>query len=70
VPAVGRSTAVAAFNAAGTLGFLLGPLVCGGLVALREQPADGHALAFAVAVASEILWVVILVPRTRAAGGR
>jgi predicted MFS family arabinose efflux permease len=69
-PAVGRSTAVAAFNAAGSLGFLLGPLVCGALVALREQPADGHALAFAVAGASEILCAVMLVPRLRSGAWR
>lgn len=61
-PDVGRSTAIAGFHAAGSLGFLLGPLVCGELIDLGGEDADGYgySLAFAVAGAVEVLgaaWV-------------
>jgi MFS family permease len=66
-PALGRSTAMASFHAAGSLGFLCGPLACGALVHLGGDPSTGYTLAFAVAGLSEILgaWLVIGLPRLR-----
>ncbi len=62
-PGVGRTTAMAAFHAAGSLGFLLGPLCCGRLIALGGEGADGHGyvLAFAVAGLAEILAALLVV---------
>jgi MFS family permease len=55
-PGIGRSTAMAAFHTAGSLGFLLGPLVCGELI------ADGSFdVAFAVAGTSEIVGAIVVV---------
>ena len=55
-----RATAMGGFNAAGSLGFLVGPAVAG-LVAQLVGPAhgleSGYAAAFAVAGASELLLV-------------
>ena len=69
-----RSTALGAFNTAGSLGFILGPL-CGGLVseAVRAQhgPAAGYQAAFAVAGLSVVISVVVALPflvRLRRAG--
>ena len=69
-----RSTALGAFNTAGSLGFILGP-VTGGLVseAVRAShgAAAGYQTAFAVAGLTEILVVVAVLPfllRLRAAG--
>lgn len=69
-----RSTALGAFNAAGSLGFIVGPLT-GGLVseAVRAEhgAAAGYQAAFAVAGASEILCVALALPillRLRRAG--
>ncbi len=59
-PEVGRSSAIAAFNAAGSLGFLLGPLACGAIVAANEDRAVGYAMAFAVAGVCEIGGVMLL----------
>jgi MFS family permease len=57
-----RSTAMAGFNAAGSAGFILGPVV-GGFVSTRF----GYPAAFVVAGASEILCVVLLLrPLARA----
>lgn len=60
-----RSTALGAFNAAGSLGFILGP-VCGGLIseAVRATHgmAAGYQAAFAVAGVSEILCVAFTLP--------
>ncbi len=60
-----RSTALGAFNTAGSLGFILGP-VCGGLVsdAVRADHgmAAGYQAAFAVAGVSEILCVAAALP--------
>lgn len=61
-PAGGRATALAAFNAAGSLGFLLGPLACGAIVGLAGQPGTGFAMAFLVAGLSEIACVGLLLP--------
>lgn len=69
-----RSTALGAFNTAGSLGFIFGPLT-GGLVseAVRAShgPAAGYQAAFGVAGIAEILCAVIALPfllRLRAAG--
>ncbi|MBL9078819.1 MAG: MFS transporter [Planctomycetes bacterium] len=59
-PGIDRTTAMAAFHGAGALGFLLGPLCCGALVAVGGEGRAGYALAFAVAGASEVVgaWLV------------
>jgi MFS family permease len=60
-----RSTALGAFNAAGSLGFILGPLVGGGvsqLVAARSDWLEGYRTAFIVAGISEVLCVAIALP--------
>lgn len=69
-----RSTALGAFNTAGSLGFILGPLT-GGLVseAVRAShgPAAGYQAAFAVAGAAEVLCALLALPflmRLRARG--
>ncbi len=69
-----RSTALGAFNTAGSLGFIFGPLT-GGLVsdAVRAShgPAAGYQAAFAVAGMTEIMVVLLVLPfllRLRAAG--
>jgi len=69
-----RSTALGAFNTAGSLGFILGPLT-GGLVseAVRAShgPAAGYQAAFGVAGGAEILCAVVALPfllRLRARG--
>ncbi len=69
-----RSTAIGAFNTAGSLGFILGPLT-GGLVseAVRAHHgvAAGYQAAFGVAGSAEILCAVIALPfllRLRARG--
>jgi MFS family permease len=60
-----RGTALGAFNAAGSLGFIVGP-VTGGLVselvAERSGWLDGYRAAFGVAGAAEILCVVLAMP--------
>ena len=73
-PAEIRSTALGAFNTAGSLGFILGP-VTGGLVSeivrATHGPAAGYQAAFAVAGAAEILCATIALPfllRLRARG--
>ncbi|MBW2712411.1 MAG: MFS transporter [Deltaproteobacteria bacterium] len=69
-----RATALGAFNAAGSLGFILGPL-CGGAVsqavAAQSNWLDGYRAAFMVAGFSELLCVAIALPfllRLRASG--
>lgn len=63
-PAVGRTTTMASFHAAGSLGFLVGPACCGALVHLAAEPATGYAIAFAVAGLSEVLGArLALAPR-------
>jgi MFS family permease len=60
-----RSTALGAFNTAGSLGFILGP-VCGGLVSetirATHGMAAGYQAAFAVAGLSELLCVALTLP--------
>jgi MFS family permease len=69
-----RSTALGAFNTAGSLGFILGPIT-GGLVSELVRAGHGaevgYQVAFAVAGAAEILCVLLALPillRLRAAG--
>jgi MFS family permease len=60
-----RGTALGAFNAAGSLGFILGPAV-GGLVSERVAAAwsweAGYRSAFALAGVSEVLCVALTLP--------
>lgn len=51
---IGRSTAVASFHAAGSLGFLLGPVCCGALIELGGSGLEGYELAFVVAGVSVV----------------
>jgi len=67
-PSIGRSTAIAAFHTVGSLGFLLGPLCCGQLIALLPAGSDpatpnqsGYSLAFAVAGLAEIAGAIVVV---------
>lgn len=64
-----RSTALGAFNAAGSLGFIVGPIV-GALVsegvALSSDWLAGYRAAFFVAGGSEIVLVVFALPFLRA----
>lgn len=66
-PGIGKTTAMASFHAAGSLGFLLGPLCCGALVHLAPEASTGYALAFAVAGLTEVLgaWLVVGIPFVR-----
>jgi MFS family permease len=60
-----RATALGAFNAAGSLGFILGPLTGGAIsqfVAGRADWLSGYRAAFMVAGASELLCVAIALP--------
>jgi MFS family permease len=60
-----RATALGAFNAAGSLGFIVGPLVGGGvsqLVAGGSDWASGYQAAFLVAGVSELACVVVTLP--------
>ena len=63
-----RSTALGAFNAAGSLGFIVGP-VTGGLVSQAVAAASdwetGYATAFTVAGGSEILLAALAWPTLR-----
>jgi MFS family permease len=63
-----RSTALGGFNAAGSLGFMLGPVVGGGVsavVAVDHGLAAGYPAAFAVAGAAEIACVLLTLPALR-----
>ena len=60
-----RSTALGAFNAAGSLGFILGPATGGAIsqfVAERSDWLTGYRAAFAAAGASEVLCVALALP--------
>ncbi len=60
-----RSTAMGGFNAAGSLGFIAGPLVGGAVsqtVAGSHGWSTGYTTAFVVAGASEILVVMLTLP--------
>ncbi|MCA8973093.1 MAG: MFS transporter, partial [Planctomycetes bacterium] len=54
-PGIGRSTAMASFHAAGSLGFLLGPLTCGTLLHLHGDSSTGYVTAFATAGLLEVV---------------
>lgn len=62
-PGLPRTTAMAAFHAAGALGFLVGPLCCGFTVHLFAEPATGYAVAFAVAGIAEVLGAALALGR-------
>jgi MFS family permease len=65
VPDAIRTTALGAFNAAGSLGFVLGPIAGGGisqLVATHSDWLTGYRAAFVAAGASELLCVAIALP--------
>lgn len=64
-PGIGRSTAMASFHAAGSLGFLLGPLCCGLLVGLADDPATGYVVAFAIAGVLEMVGALLVVRAVR-----
>ena len=60
-----RATAMGAFNAAGSLGFIMGPLVGGAiseLVAARHDWLTGYRAAFVFAGAAEIACVALALP--------
>ncbi len=60
-----RATALGAFNAAGSLGFIIGPLAGGAIsqaVAAQSDWAIGYRAAFIVAGISEMLCVAIALP--------
>jgi len=60
-----RATAMGAFNAAGSLGFILGPLVGGTVsqvIASASNWATGYQMAFVVAGMSEITCVMVAFP--------
>lgn len=65
VPETVRTTALGAFNAAGSLGFIVGPIT-GGVVsewtAQSHGWLTGYRAAFAVAGAAEILCVALAIP--------
>ena len=64
-PARIRATALGAFNAAGSLGFIAGPLVGGRVsesVAVHTSWLTGYRSAFAVAGVSELLCVAVALP--------
>ena len=69
-----RSTALGAFNTAGSLGFILGPMTGGAVsqwVGSSHGAAVGYQAAFGVAGAAELLCVGLALPillRLRAAG--
>jgi MFS family permease len=74
VPESVRTTALGAFNAAGSLGFILGPLTGGFVsetVAASAGWLSGYRAAFGVAGVSEVLCVALALPalhRLRAGG--
>jgi MFS family permease len=60
-----RATALGAFNAAGSLGFIFGPLAGGAIsetVARHFDWSVGYQVAFAVAGASELICVAVALP--------
>jgi MFS family permease len=63
-----RATVLGAFNAAGALGFIVGPLVAGGVsqwVAASHGWQTGYSTAFVVAGLSEVVCVVATIPWLR-----
>ncbi|MBL8752330.1 MAG: MFS transporter [Planctomycetes bacterium] len=66
-PGIDRTTAMAAFHGVGSLGFLLGPICCGQLIALGgAEGGAGYVLAFAVAGLTEIGAAALVLLGTRA----
>jgi MFS family permease len=60
-----RATSLGAFNAAGSLGFIVGPLVGGAVsqwVAIEHGWLVGYRSAFVVAGASELVCVGVALP--------
>lgn len=64
-----RGAAFAGFNVAGSLGFLLGPIVAGAALALmwwmEFSPIAGYRMAFLVAGGGEVLCAAITLPMLR-----
>lgn len=63
-----RATALGAFNAAGSLGFIVGPLVGGAVsqvVAASQGWETGYTAAFVLAGVSEVLCVLLALPWLR-----
>lgn len=63
-----RATVLGAFNAAGALGFIVGPLVAGGVsqwVAASHGWQTGYSTAFVVAGLSEVVCVLATIPWLR-----
>lgn len=60
-PGIGRTTLMASFHGAGSLGFLIGTLGCGQLIHLGGEQRSGYVLAFAVAGLSEVLGAGVVV---------
>jgi len=61
----GKATAMGGFNAAGSLGFILGPLVAGSIshwVGGHYTPAVGYATAFQAAGASVLVCLIATLP--------
>lgn len=67
-PGVDRTTVMAAFHGIGSLGFLLGPLCCGQLIALGGADGGGYVLAFAVAGFTEIAAAALVLLGARRRG--
>jgi MFS family permease len=68
-----RATVLGAFNAAGALGFIVGPLVAGGVsqwVAASHGWPVGYSTAFVVAGLSEVLCVAATIPWLRRLSAR
>lgn len=68
-----RASAMAGFNAAGSLGFLVGPLLGGGLLELLDgqvEQATAFRAVFAAVGAVEVICVAYAVVRLREPGGR
>jgi MFS family permease len=59
-PGIDRTIVMASFHAAGALGFLLGPVCCGALIAAGGPGASGYELAFAVAGLTEVLGALVV----------
>jgi DHA1 family tetracycline resistance protein-like MFS transporter len=60
-----KGAAMGAFNAAGSLGFIFGPLVGVSVVQLVGETHTGFALSFATAGLSELLCVALTLPVLR-----
>jgi len=69
---LGRSTTIASFHAAGSLGFLLGPMCCGALIELGTSFGDGslrgYQVAFVVAGLSVFAGALLVRRASRPAG--